>query len=69
MNKIKNLWSSTVKGTSIGRPSINGRVFALSCSKASKSFNLIQCNCLLSGNTLIVMFDGNAIIHYVSLLC
>ena len=46
-----------------------GRVFTLNNAKASKSKNLIQGKCFISGIPLLVPFDVGATHSFISCLC
>ena len=46
-----------------------GRVFTLNGVKASKSKDLIQGKCLISGIPLLVLFDSSATHSFISYLC
>ena len=46
-----------------------GRVFTLNNAKASKSKNLIQGKCFISGIPLLVPFDVGTTHSFISCLC
>ncbi|XP_027364540.1 uncharacterized protein LOC113871640 [Abrus precatorius] len=57
------------RGSTGPKPSIPGRVFAMSRAKASQSVELIQGKCVLKGRLLDVLFDSGVMHSFVSVDC
>ena len=52
-----------------GHPKATGRVFTLNGAEASKSKDLIQGKCFISGIPLLVLFDSGATHSFISCSC